>query len=664
MTATRPLVGTLLALGTLALEPAVPLLGVDAAALATGRFVAPGGNDANPGTLAQPWRTVQTAIGRLAPGDTLYLRGGAYYGRVTVSVSGSAGAPIVIRSYPGEDAMLDSGTPDFRSAGNQDWELVNAALGEYRSVRTFSDNDQVYAYVAGVPGYMNERVALVPYESAAAFRSISETYVDGTTPFYVGPGTFWDPADQRIHVRLAKTADFRAAEARYGTVFAADLPDPRQHSIVHSQASTTLTVSGSYLVFASLTVNPANTTVELLSASHDVVFDGVTVWLGDSAIETEGARNVVITRSRIYGDAPPWVFWSDMKDPPAPANLLRATSIDLRSGTRDVEISYCHIRGSGQDLIGTNQDEGEIDVHHNRIENATDDAFELEGSTDVGRITIHDNYVLNCLTAVAPGQDSPSFTGPLLVYRNVIALLRDPPINRKEGINGWNGGYRHGFEYMFKHGTGAADQTRNAHYYHNTLVLLNSDERGLNLIPKDPTDARIANNLCVTVNGNVNRDYRNAAGAVVDGNLYWKMNTVDTEPLLASHTTVAAFSSATGFEVHGIGSTPRRGTDPRFVGLRIEVVDPTRMRWAVSPASEVPAITDFLLAAGSPAIGAGIALPSHPVLGTLPDSRTSRDLGALPFGLSPSEFAAFPFVVQAEADRTPPATPRIRLGSR
>jgi hypothetical protein len=39
--------------------------------------------------------------------------------------------------------------------------------------------------------------------------------VDATTPFYIGPGLIRD-ADGRIHIRLAKTADMRAAEARYG----------------------------------------------------------------------------------------------------------------------------------------------------------------------------------------------------------------------------------------------------------------------------------------------------------------------------------------------------------------------------------------------------------------------------------------------------------------
>jgi len=46
--------------------PDGPLFFVDAAE----------GNDANPGSKDQPWKTIQHALPRLAPGDTLLLRGG------------------------------------------------------------------------------------------------------------------------------------------------------------------------------------------------------------------------------------------------------------------------------------------------------------------------------------------------------------------------------------------------------------------------------------------------------------------------------------------------------------------------------------------------------------------------------------------------------------
>jgi hypothetical protein len=610
----------------------------------TTRYVSVGGSDGNPGSLSRPWRTIGFAASRLRPGDTLLIRGGTYLERPTVEASGTAGATITIQSYPGESAVIDSGPAGFRTPGNQDWEPVDPAIGEYRSVRR-SEPGQPYAYVDGVPGYRNGRVALIPYRSAEAFRSPSDAYVDEATPFYAGPGVFYDPADQRVHVRLAKTADLRAAEARYGAVFDGDRPDPRRHPIILSSAPSTLVVDGSHLVIRNLTVDQARDTIVLSPTAHDVRFDGITAWTGDAAIKADGAgiHHVTVTRSRIYGDNPRWVFWSDMKNPPAPADRLRSTAVDLSGGTHDWEISHSHLRGSGQDLISTNTDEQRVAVHHNRLENCGDDALELEGTRDVGEVRVFENYIGNCLVAVAPGQGSPSFSGPLYVFRNVVVSLQDPPVNRAPGINRWNGGGRFGYEYMFKQHAG------NTFIYHNTLVLLNHDGDGLNLVPAAPAGTYVANNVAVTVNGVVNGDYPTGPGQVVDGNLYWRVDGAGGDALLADDQTVPAFSRATGLERHGIGQAAGTGSDPRFAGFRLHVARPAAPRWESRPGSEVFDPADFLLRKGSPAIGAGIAIPEHPRLGRLPDTRSSRDIGALPYGTDAAEYGGFPFVPGAPA---------------
>jgi hypothetical protein len=613
-----------------------------------GKYVdaASGVDAAAGGTSVAPWRTLAYAVPRLAPGDTLYLRGGSYRESVVVSGSGTAAAPITIAGYPCERAIIDPAVPEFRTAGNADWELVDASLGEYRSLKTYSgSNGYIVAYVLGLPGYENERMRLVPYVSAAAFRATSEEYVDGSTPFYIGPGIFKDP-DGRIHIRLAKTADLRAVEQRYGTLFATDRPDPRSHAILLSAAASAVELRGSYLTLRNLTLNQGHETIRL--AGSYLRLEDLTVWSGYYAVRTAaaGVHHVTILRSRIYSDQPRWIFWSDMKDPPAPADWLRQTIVDLRQGAHDWEIAYSHIRGSGQDLVGVNDDEYNLVVHHSRLENCGDDAFELEGTTNVGRIEIYENYIGNCLTAVAPGQDTPQFDGPLLFYRNVVAFMRNPPINRQAGINTWNfgGGDRFGYEYMFKHGSGSSYSTQNTHYYQNTLLMLNHSGKGLNLRPKYPADTILANNLLVMVNGRVNESYQTGAGQVVDGNLYWKVNTVDTDALLASYDTVPAFASATGFETHGLGSVARRGTDPRFATLGLGFADRSQEVWEPLATGEVFGPRDFTLAADSPALGAGIALPAHPVLGLLPDTRSSHDPGAIPGGAAAASYEIFPFV--------------------
>ena len=53
-------------------------------------YVATDGVDDNPGTLIQPWETIQKAANSLSPGDIVYVRGGVYYEKVTFNISGSA----------------------------------------------------------------------------------------------------------------------------------------------------------------------------------------------------------------------------------------------------------------------------------------------------------------------------------------------------------------------------------------------------------------------------------------------------------------------------------------------------------------------------------------------------------------------------------------------
>ncbi|MCG2767834.1 MAG: right-handed parallel beta-helix repeat-containing protein [Anaerolineae bacterium] len=73
-------------------------------------YVAPGGDDTDPGTLAQPWATFQHAADTAQPGDTVCFRGGVYPTDEThLACSGTAGASITFIAYPGEMPILDGG---------------------------------------------------------------------------------------------------------------------------------------------------------------------------------------------------------------------------------------------------------------------------------------------------------------------------------------------------------------------------------------------------------------------------------------------------------------------------------------------------------------------------------------------------------------------------
>jgi len=84
-------------------------------------YVAPDGNDNNPGTRTEPFATIQKAQEAIKPGDTVYLRGGTYhlteaqiahtekiYACVTyLDKSGQAGKYLNYFAYPGEKPVFE-----------------------------------------------------------------------------------------------------------------------------------------------------------------------------------------------------------------------------------------------------------------------------------------------------------------------------------------------------------------------------------------------------------------------------------------------------------------------------------------------------------------------------------------------------------------------------
>ncbi len=95
-----------------------------AAASAKVYYVSPSGNDSNPGTISQPWKTWGKAFNSTSvqPGDTVYFRDGVYYKEIDAEPAGNflgygykltrdgiSGNYIHYYAYPGETPILDCG---------------------------------------------------------------------------------------------------------------------------------------------------------------------------------------------------------------------------------------------------------------------------------------------------------------------------------------------------------------------------------------------------------------------------------------------------------------------------------------------------------------------------------------------------------------------------
>ena len=95
-------------------------------ALAANYYVSPAGSDSNPGTLSQPWRTLNSAVTHLSPGDTLNIRAGTYNEWLDNNIPGGTSwtTPVTIKAYNNEAVTVrpNSGADfvlNIRSPGEQ-----------------------------------------------------------------------------------------------------------------------------------------------------------------------------------------------------------------------------------------------------------------------------------------------------------------------------------------------------------------------------------------------------------------------------------------------------------------------------------------------------------------------------------------------------------------
>jgi parallel beta-helix repeat protein len=70
------------------------------------KLASPQGSDSGTGATAAPFRTAQKLADALSPGQVGCLQAGTYAGGLRVDHGGTSAAPIVLRSYPGERALI------------------------------------------------------------------------------------------------------------------------------------------------------------------------------------------------------------------------------------------------------------------------------------------------------------------------------------------------------------------------------------------------------------------------------------------------------------------------------------------------------------------------------------------------------------------------------
>src|SRR5215472_4660003 len=97
-------------------------LSLDIIARANTFYVATSGADSNPGTQAQPWRSLQHAVDSINPGDTILVQSGTYAG-CRIGHSGLAGAVCTLKADAGANVLVSAPGSANRHNSNIEVEL-------------------------------------------------------------------------------------------------------------------------------------------------------------------------------------------------------------------------------------------------------------------------------------------------------------------------------------------------------------------------------------------------------------------------------------------------------------------------------------------------------------------------------------------------------------
>lgn len=660
------------------------------------RFVDPSrGDDAAAGSIQAPWKTLAESIGRIKPGETLYLRGGTYYESVVIESRGTAEAPITMRAYPGELAIIDGGLREFYDSPADAWEPFAAgAAGEYRSTRSYPE----LGSGAGLNVMGRFAESLLPLHGYNFYGDLQsdnpywnvEKKTGAESFVYCGPGVWWNAESGRIHIRLAHTRLPGLGNDNYRGE-----TDPRRLPLIIAgrSAGTPVTLHRSQFVrLQDLVIRGTRETALAISESADIEIDGLTLYGGSSAMRVAKTAGLRMTHTACRGIAAPWTFRGSLKYRSVEARIFSASGwTPAVDENRDFELAWCEFTDCVDGVfIGNVRG---VRFHHNLVANVSDDGMfltagtALDGTTHGGDVEIYQNRFTRCLTVFAFGVghgrqrwvSGGRQTGSgVQIYRNVIDLRRpvmyhwpsgpDAPqeIDSAGRITGDHGGPA--WEPMvWRHNTILTAEPPFRAYYGAGL--------GASLAPG--TSRRVFNNIFLQLSGapgnvfqpivlQADHDARVAAAAaakeqadpldsLLDGDLTApapqtkpKVDPAAVSKLKEEAQRQPAPPRQTDFQADGNlhWSLAADGTKPdlfqRFRGspefARSQQL--YKAGWTSGDVIDDPRLVDFsadwrqpaaVLAANSPAVNAGIALPKD-----WPDPLQGQDAGAPDIGAIPA----------------------------
>ncbi|HYE17178.1 MAG TPA: hypothetical protein VEA69_01975 [Tepidisphaeraceae bacterium] len=598
------------------------------------------------GSRDRPWRSPAHAFAKLAPGDTLVLRGGTYYEHATLAARGTADRPITVRAFPGELVTIDGGIADFARDPASAWEPVpDGAPGEFRSTKAYPGLDAGRAGDGDGDGashvfghFADTMVPLQAYRFRADLRSDNPYWnvrekTQNDDAVYCGPGVWYDASTGRIHCRLQHTKLPGLGDDNYRGP-----TDPRGVRLVlagrRDRAPLRIADAG-HVRLQDLVLRGAAGPALLIENASNVELDGLHVFGGASGITAKSVRGLRVAHTAIRGIAAPWTFRGSLKYRSVEARLFSSGSwAPTGDDSTDFEFQYCEFTDSVDGVfVGSVR---RVRMSHCLLDNVSDDGIFLtantgyDGHTHGGDVRLTRNVFSRCLTTfafgVGHGRQKATAGGArqvgagVRVARNVFDFRR--PVNYY-----WPTGPDAPQEITSRgrfagdHGSPAWEPMR---VYHNTILAGDAprydyitDGLGRAVVPG--TSRRVFNNVVLQAIGQPGGTLpQPAADFAADGNLYWTADTTARakgDPLDKFRKSPIAGASKEKYPPGWCGMD--RWADPLLTAYDADFRKPVRIE----------------LTAGSPAVDTGVALAAD----EFPDSLAgtdpkSPDRGAIPLG--------------------------------
>lgn len=447
-------------------------------------------------SLAAPCSLTEGLDGA-GPGDEVVLRGGIYYqGEISLPRSGTSGAPIVIRGYEGETAVLDGADPVSFT-----WAAQGG--GVYQTTVNVADSHLVLA--------SGER--LYPYQSLSDLQDLRW----GIPGFY-GDGTV-------LYVHLEG-----------GT-------DPNGVTMVVSRYSYAFHVVQDFIYFLDLTFRyygqgHAAKAINFSNASDNLV-RGCTFAINDTGvvIRQESHRNV-IQGNEFYDTIFDWP-WDAVKAGSSleTGGVRIGYSTTSRGTVIRGNVFHDYFDGSIVCPWEAADVTNETDIYENLVYNAGDDGMATDGQCSNVRIwgnTFHD--VLMGISL------APVYIGPVYAIRNLIYRIG-------AGNNDYTGS---SFKFSSNYGPSGP-----MYFFHNTADAVLPGGDGIRINEPGTWELIYARNNVWAGTVYALRNRNTGQPVDLDYDDLWNGNSGDLVRWgSTSYATLADFIAATGQEPHGLSIEP------------------------------------------------------------------------------------------------------------